>query len=230
MRFARPIAATRGRSRPSSAPSAADSWPLPPSMTTRFGTDGEPGVVAVVGGVGVREPREAAPHGLRHRREVVLPLAVPDPEDAVVGLLRDALLEHDHRRHRGLLAEVRDVEALDPQRQRLEVQHLAQLLERAEPAQPRALALQPRLGERVRRVGLRELEQLAVRAPLGHAQLDPAAAPLRQQLADQLALGQLGRARRPAAGRSRSARRSAPRRPAARARRATTRRRSRPRR
>ena len=39
--------ATRGRSSSAIAASAAPSWPLPPSITTRFGAGGEAGVVAV---------------------------------------------------------------------------------------------------------------------------------------------------------------------------------------
>ena len=56
IRFARPIAATRGRSRPSSAPSAADSWPLAAVDHDEVRHRREAGVVAVVG----RRPRSRA--------------------------------------------------------------------------------------------------------------------------------------------------------------------------
>ena len=89
----------------------------------------------------VGQPREAAGHDLGHRGEVVHPVLPSHAELAVVRLLRHSVLKDDHRAHVVLAHHRRDVEALDPERQRLEVQHLAQLLERLDPAQ----ALQLRL-------------------------------------------------------------------------------------
>ena len=66
--------------------------------------------------------------------------AVADAEAPVVGPLRPPVLEHDHRGHRVRVLQVRDVEALDADRQRLEVERLAQLLERPDAARARALA------------------------------------------------------------------------------------------
>ena len=65
---------------------------------------------------------------LVHRGEVILH-CLPDAKTAVVGLLRGRALEHDHRRDRVLGTEVRDVEALDPHRDRL---HAEDALERLE--------------------------------------------------------------------------------------------------
>ena len=83
-----------------------------------------------------REAREAARDHVGHRGEVVLAVLSADAELAVVRLLRHAVLEHDHRADDLLALDVRDVEALDPDRQRLEVQRLAQLLERLDATQP----------------------------------------------------------------------------------------------
>src|SRR5207248_11661188 len=97
-------------------------------------------------------PREAPRYHLRHRREVVHPHLAADAELAVVRLLREAVLEDDHRADVVLPHRRRDVVALDPQWQRLEVERLAKLLERLDA--PRALLLSLRLltAERVHRV------------------------------------------------------------------------------
>ena len=63
------------------------------------------------------------------------PSSAAHAELAVVRLLRHRVLEDDHRADHRLALDVRDVVALDPQRQALEVQRLAQLLERLDPPQ-----------------------------------------------------------------------------------------------
>ena len=71
-RFASAITATRGRSYACIAASAAESCPLPPSITTRFGAAAKPSSYSC--SRRAAEPREAARDDLRHRREVVLPV------------------------------------------------------------------------------------------------------------------------------------------------------------
>ena len=86
IRFASAITATRGRSNACIAASAADSWPLPPSMTTRFGVAANDSSCSSRGLVA--EPREPPRDDLRHRREVVRPVERADAELPVVRLLR----------------------------------------------------------------------------------------------------------------------------------------------
>ena len=137
---------------------AAASWPLPPSITTRFGTVRE-ALVAAVGRRGVAQAREAPRDDLRHRREVVLALEPAHAERAVVRPPRLAVHEHRHRGHDLAPLDVRDVEALDPDRQALEVQALTQLLQRLDPPlplllgreSPRARARDARSPRRARR-------------------------------------------------------------------------------
>ena len=73
---------------------------------------------------------------LGQRRVVVLARGTLDPELPVVPLLRQAVLEDDHRGDGRLLLDVRDVVALDPQRQALQVERLAELLERLDAPEP----------------------------------------------------------------------------------------------
>ena len=87
------------------------------------------------------DPCEATADHLPHRSHVVLAREPADRERPVVRVLRLAVLEDRHRGDDRLSLNVRDVEALDAQRQALEVQTLAQLLERRDPAQPLLLAL-----------------------------------------------------------------------------------------
>ena len=69
-------------------------------------------------------------------------------------------------------AEVRDVEALDPQRDRVEPERLLQALERLDALLASALGAQLLLVEREPRVALGQLEDAALVAALGGAQLD----------------------------------------------------------
>ena len=75
-------------------------------------------------------------------------------------------------------AEVGDVEALDPQRDRVEPERLLQRLERLDPLLASALGPQLLLVEREPRVALGQLEDAPLVAALGGAQLDRAAAAL----------------------------------------------------
>ena len=97
-----------------------------------------------------------------------------DREAAVVGLLRRAALEDDHRGDRVRAHQVGDVEALDPQRQRVEAERLLQAVERLDALLAAALGLELLLVERERGVALGELEDAALVAALGGAHLDVA--------------------------------------------------------
>ena len=125
--------------------------------------------------------------GLGERRVVVLAVHPADAELPVVRLLRCRVLEDHHRRDRRLLLDVRDVEALDPEREALEVEHLAELLQRLDPAQPRLLRLRGVGLERKPRVLVRELLQPTLLAPLGAADLHTRATAFGEEL------GQRGR-------------------------------------
>ena len=59
---------------------------------------------------------EPAPQDLLQHGEVIGTLHGLDPEVAVVGRLRAAILEHHHGTDRILALDVRDVVALDPHR------------------------------------------------------------------------------------------------------------------
>ena len=142
IRLARPITATSSEPRSSSGASArmpAESWPLPPSITIRSGSEAKLSSRSESCGreVGlVLEAGDAASEDLLDRGEVVGPgrPVAADAEAAVVGLLRRAALEDDHRGHGVLAADVRDVEALDPHRQARQGQRVLQLGERVDDA------------------------------------------------------------------------------------------------
>ena len=90
-------------------------------------------LLVVLGEVDLRLPAlVAALEHLGHRGEVIGHAVVraPDPEAPVVGLLRGAALEHDHRGDGVGRAEVGDVEALDAHRQRVEAERIAKLVQR----------------------------------------------------------------------------------------------------
>ena len=93
-------------------------------------------------------------------------------EAPVVGLLRRAALEDDHRRDRVGAHQVGDVEALDAQRQRVEPERLLEPVERLDALLAAALGLQALLVERQQRVALGQLEDPALVAALGGADLD----------------------------------------------------------
>jgi hypothetical protein len=80
--------------------------------------------------------------------------------------------------------EVRDVEALDPQGQRVEPERALQAVERLDALLAPALLLELLGVERERRVAVGQLEDPLLVAALGEADLDPPAAALGQQLGD----------------------------------------------
>src|SRR5205823_12320117 len=114
-------------------------------------------------------PAEPAREHLLHRREVVLTLLTADLEAPVVGALGEAVLHDDHRADDLGPLEVRDVEALDPQRRLGEGERV---LERGQG--PRARVVITRSLELVARECLTGVvghspEQLTLRPPLRDA-------------------------------------------------------------
>ena len=83
-----------------------------------------------------------------------------------------------------LAAEVGDVEALDPHRQRSQVERLLQRGERVDALLAAALPAEPVLGERQAGVALGQLAQPPLVAALGDPDLDRAAAPGRERLGE----------------------------------------------
>ncbi len=141
------------------------------------------------GDVGLALPAgEAAAQNLGHRGEVV-GLAFgerADLETAVVGLLRRSALEHDHRGDRLRPTDVRDVEALDPDRGHVQAERLLQPLERLHPSLTAALGAQPLLVEREPRIALGQLEDAALLAALGRTQLDRTLAAAGERIGERL--------------------------------------------
>ena len=130
----------------------------------------------------VRQAREPTRDHLCHGGEVVHSLLPPDAELAVVRLLRQRVLEDDHGAdvlgaHRG-----RDVEALDADRKRLQVERLAQLLERLDPSEPLLLRDGSVGRERVPRVLRRELLKPPLLPSFRRADLDAGAPAFREEL------------------------------------------------
>jgi hypothetical protein len=82
--------------------------------------------------------------------------------------------------------EVRDVEALDPQRQQVEAEGVLQPVERLDALLALALVLELLLVQREDRVALGELEDPPLVAALGGAHLHLRAALLAQRLGDDL--------------------------------------------
>ena len=98
-RFASAITATRGRSQRLHRLERRRELPLAAVDHDEVRRRGEALVVAA-GRRRVAQPREAARDHLRHRREVVLPVEAAHRELAVVRLLRQRVLEDDHRARR----------------------------------------------------------------------------------------------------------------------------------
>ena len=136
---------------------------------------------------------EAPAHRLGDRSEVVLSPLVADPELAVVRAARHGLLEHDHRRDALRLAQVRGVEALDAHRQHLEVERLAQLLERLCASCAGARGGERLVAQRELGVALGEPEHPALLAAHRDAHLDPRAATLREVVLEHLPILELAR-------------------------------------
>ncbi len=92
-----------------------------------------------------------------------------------------------------IAAEVRDVEALDANRQLLHPERLAEVGERVDAALAPMLAAQPVLVEGEAGVALGQLAQAPFVAALGHPHLDRAAAPLGKRRGEHIgALAQVG--------------------------------------
>ena len=89
-------------------------------------------------------------------------------------------------------ADVGDVEALDAHRQRVEPERPLERVERLHALLAAALGAQLLLVEREPRVALGEVEDAALAAALGGADLDRAAAALGQHLGEHLELGAVG--------------------------------------
>jgi hypothetical protein len=122
----------------------------------------------------IGDAREPARDHLGHGGEVVRLVAGRlDPELAVVALARHRVLEDDHRPDRVLPHRMRDVEALDADRQRLEVERLAQLLQRLDAPGAPLLGLCLLADERVAGVLVRELLQTTLLTAFGGAHLHP---------------------------------------------------------
>ena len=108
-------------------------------------------------------------------------------------LLGHGVLEDDHRADDRLALDVRDVVALDPDRQALQVQRLAQLLERLDAAQPRPLGLHRIRLHRQPRVPVGKLLEAALLAARGRAHLHTRAAPLGEELGERSRVPRLAR-------------------------------------
>ena len=135
-------------------------------------------------GVDLPSACESAGDRLAHRAHVVLPGEPANREAAVVRVLRPAVLEDDHGRHDGLALDVRDVEALDPQRQALEIQHLAKLFERGDAPRSPLSALRRVRVEREARVLDGKVDEATLLAARRRTYVHAPPAPLRQELRD----------------------------------------------
>ena len=100
-------------------------------------------------------------------------------------VLRPPVHEDGHRRDDRLALDVRDVEALDADGEALEVQHLAELLERGDAPRPRGLADGSVGLEREPRVLDRELDEAPLLAAERRAHDHARAAPLGQELRER---------------------------------------------
>ena len=110
--------------------------------------------------------------------------------------MRALRLGVDEDRHRGddlAPLDVRDVEALDPHRQALEVERLAQLLERLDTPLPALLARREVVLQREPRILLRELGETPLLAALRSANLDPCAAQIAEERGERLRVLDVGR-------------------------------------
>jgi hypothetical protein len=161
-------------------------------MTTRFGTVAKLSSYRPTSPAS-RRPREAPGDHLSHRREVVLAVEPFHGERSVVRLLRLGVDEHRHRGDDVAALEVRDVEALDPDREALEVERLPQALERLDPAQPLLLCGGRLVRERQLRVLGGELRQALLLSASRSSHLDRRTAELREEAREALRVGQVGR-------------------------------------
>ena len=128
------------------------------------------------------QPGETARDHLGHGREVIHAGLAPHAELAVVGFPGDAVREDHHRADVLRAHGRRDVEALDPDRQRLQVQGFAELLQRLVPAQALLLRDGRLRLQHVPRVLRGQFLQPALLSALGDPDVDAGAAPLGEEL------------------------------------------------
>ena len=110
--------------------------------------------------------------------------------------MRAPRLAVDEDRHRGddlAPLDVRDVEALDPERQALEVERLAELLERLDPPLAALLGRARVVLERQPGVLVRELGEAPLLAALRRPHLDPRAAEIAEERRERLRVDDVGR-------------------------------------
>ena len=130
---------------------------------------------------------------VRGRRGGRDPTVPSDPEAAVIGLLRRAALEDDHRGDGVLGAEVGDVVALDPDRQLLHRERRAEVGEGVDPPLTAVLAAETVLVEGEAGVALGELAQPPLVAALGDPHLDRRPPLLGEGVGEQLGpIGEIG--------------------------------------
>ena len=194
-----PRAASRARSPPCRARPAAPSDPHPGRELALAAVDhdqvGDRGEALVALGVvgravglleQLRRPGAPAPPPSTRSRPGPADAVAPDPEPAVIGLPRRAPLKTTIEATVCSPTEVRDVEALDPHRQRFEAERVLQRRQRVDPLGAAALLAGAGPG-RARATALRSASSRSRRfvAALGDPDLDRAAAPRRERLGDQ---------------------------------------------
>ena len=133
---------------------------------------------------------EPAPQDLLQHGEVIGALHCLDSEVAVVRRLRAAILEDHHGPDRVLTLDIRDVVALDPNREGFERKPRLKIVEQRGRALRVVVELDPQLAHRFLGIGRRLLEELPLLAALRHVDGHGAAPSLAQPLLDQLAVGQ----------------------------------------
>ena len=139
----------------------------------------------------LQQPAVAPADDLAHRGEVVRSTGhALHPELPVVGLLRKALLEDNHRRHHVRALDVRDVEALDAAGLDLEVEKVAEGPEDLLRLLPRVLPLEL---EGEPGIADHEVEKPELLAALRGADANPRAPARAQPGLEQLAVGHLRR-------------------------------------
>ena len=190
IRLASETTATPRSRKPCSGSRPAPSWPLPPSMITRFGSAANDASRSASYGErsAWRLPlRVAARQDLRHRGEIIAGIDLANRETPVIALLRRAALEDHHRGDGVRAADVRDVEALDPHRQRVEAPAPAcRPVSESTRCWRRRSALSFSWSSASRALRSRQVEDAALAAALGRADLDRPAAALGQQLAQHV--------------------------------------------
>ena len=138
----------------------------------------------------LQRPREPPREDFAERGEVVRAGDALDAEPLVVVLLHAPVFPHDHGADLLAALDMGDVVALDPVREPGQRERAAQLLEHDLLA---VVAGEEMVLERDGRVRLRHRDELALRPPLGHQELDSAAGergePLRRELGLRELLG-----------------------------------------